>query len=220
MNPKETLDNLIAAINETLPPHTIDTRRALTVHAPWAWAIVAGLKTVENRKQPIRYRGRLYIHVGLKESEAASAWMQSYLAHHAPGFADNPGWALRGGIIGHVDVIGCDVDSTADPFEIPGHYFWRLANPTIIPYERCRGAQGMWRIGDQKKYIELPQGFTVKTSKTGTDEFTAKLYEGPNFVGAFTGGERIESIRAATGLALQIHALPKISFESTCPCCE
>jgi hypothetical protein len=38
--------------------------RALTVKQPWAAAIAAGRKTVENRLWPTRYRGPLAIHAG------------------------------------------------------------------------------------------------------------------------------------------------------------
>ena len=36
--------------------------KALSVCQPWAWAIVCGLKTVENRWRPTRHRGPLVIH--------------------------------------------------------------------------------------------------------------------------------------------------------------
>jgi hypothetical protein len=36
--------------------------KALSVCQPWAWAIVSGLKTVENRSRPTRHRGLLVIH--------------------------------------------------------------------------------------------------------------------------------------------------------------
>lgn len=38
--------------------------RAITVKQPWAWAIAAGHKLVENRSQGTRYRGELLIHAG------------------------------------------------------------------------------------------------------------------------------------------------------------
>jgi hypothetical protein len=38
--------------------------RALTVRQPWAWAIVAGGKTVENRSRNTHYRGLVAVHAG------------------------------------------------------------------------------------------------------------------------------------------------------------
>jgi hypothetical protein len=36
---------------------------ALSVRNPWAWAILAGLKRVENRSWPTNHRGLLVIHI-------------------------------------------------------------------------------------------------------------------------------------------------------------
>lgn len=43
--------------------------RALTVRQPWAWAIAAGFKLVENRSQRTTHRGELAIHAGLTWSD-------------------------------------------------------------------------------------------------------------------------------------------------------
>jgi hypothetical protein len=47
--------------------------RILTVRQPWAWAIIHGGKTVENRVRNIAgdYRGPVLIHVGLRDDDAA-----------------------------------------------------------------------------------------------------------------------------------------------------
>jgi ASCH domain len=36
--------------------------RVLSMKQPWAWAIVSGLKHVENRSWKTPYRGTVYIH--------------------------------------------------------------------------------------------------------------------------------------------------------------
>ena len=38
--------------------------KALTIQQPWAWAIAAGLKRVENRNIRTHYRGQIAIHAG------------------------------------------------------------------------------------------------------------------------------------------------------------
>ncbi|GAA4075654.1 ASCH domain-containing protein [Nocardioides kongjuensis] len=43
--------------------------KALTVQQPWAWAIVHGGKTIENRTQAWKYRGPLAIHAGARLSQ-------------------------------------------------------------------------------------------------------------------------------------------------------
>lgn len=56
--------------------------RALTVRQPWAWAIVHGGKTVENRTRNIAgaYRGPVAIHAGL--TEAAMDTSYAYAVSH------------------------------------------------------------------------------------------------------------------------------------------
>ncbi|MGB6179982.1 MAG: ASCH domain-containing protein [Rhodococcus sp. (in: high G+C Gram-positive bacteria)] len=43
--------------------------KALTVQQPWAWAILHGGKTIENRTQNWNYRGPLAIHAGKRWSD-------------------------------------------------------------------------------------------------------------------------------------------------------
>lgn len=43
--------------------------KALTVQQPWAWAIMHGGKSIENRTQLWTYRGTLAIHAGLSWSD-------------------------------------------------------------------------------------------------------------------------------------------------------
>lgn len=47
--------------------------KALTVQQPWAWAIIHGDKTVENRTQLWKYRGPLAIHAGARWSTRGGA---------------------------------------------------------------------------------------------------------------------------------------------------
>ena len=47
--------------------------KAITVRQPWAWAIVHGGKTIENRALAWSYRGPLAIHAGLRWSERGGA---------------------------------------------------------------------------------------------------------------------------------------------------
>lgn len=56
---------LIRFEREPLPVGPIT---ALTVHQPWAWAIVAGHKPVENRGWRTKHRGWLAIHAALHDA--------------------------------------------------------------------------------------------------------------------------------------------------------
>lgn len=84
--------------------------RILTVRQPWAWAIIHGGKTVENRSANVAggYRGPVAIHAGLQLDDSAfadatlhNAWLRAG-GDSAPG-----GWGIskRGRIIGVVDLV-------------------------------------------------------------------------------------------------------------------
>ncbi len=107
--------------------------KALSVRQPWAWAIVQGLKRIENRSWPTRYRGPLLIHAGL----------------HYDGPRDrlSDGRAIPrdrlefGALVGMVTVAGCyrlEELGGDDPFA-EGPYCWLLeeaiAFPEPIPYK-------------------------------------------------------------------------------------
>jgi hypothetical protein len=49
--------------------------RALTVSQPWAWAIIHGGKTIENRTRLWSYRGPLAVHAGARWSDRG-AWFE------------------------------------------------------------------------------------------------------------------------------------------------
>jgi hypothetical protein len=52
--------------------------RVLTVKQPWAWAIVSGLKRVENRSWATPYRGTIYIHASRQLDTSGMAWFAKH----------------------------------------------------------------------------------------------------------------------------------------------
>jgi hypothetical protein len=64
--------------------------RALTVQQPWAFAIAAGEKTIENRTRGMNYRGLLAIHAGKRFSDRGrlDARVQALLAEERVGESD------------------------------------------------------------------------------------------------------------------------------------
>lgn len=73
--------------------------KAITICQPWAWLIVSGHKTVENRSWPATYRGPLWIHAG-----KSKAWL-----HACDGVPGLPGRKelVYGAVLGRVDLVGC-----------------------------------------------------------------------------------------------------------------
>ena len=51
--------------------------KALSVRQPWAWAIVAGWKPIENRTWATDYRGPLLIHAGRREDPDGFHFLES-----------------------------------------------------------------------------------------------------------------------------------------------
>jgi hypothetical protein len=87
--------------------------KALSIHQPWAWAILHAGKNVENRSWPTRYRGPLLIHASKNratyDQEAKRDWEAIY------------GIALPrleeltfGAVIGAVELVDCQPVSRID----------------------------------------------------------------------------------------------------------
>jgi hypothetical protein len=116
--------------------------RILTVRQPWATLVIRYGKDVENRTWMTDYRGRLWIHAGLRDDD-----VEHYLAV-SDTVAQHPSLraqieADKGHVIGHVDLIDCVNDSTSAWAE-RGAYHWILANPIALAKPvRRRGQQGL-----------------------------------------------------------------------------
>src|SRR5260370_26794605 len=87
--------------------------KALSVCQPWAWAILHGGKTVENRSRPTRHRGPLVIHASRSRRYVGRDY--SVLL---PGL---PRWDQLefGTLVGLVEVVDC----------VPGPWCWMMDNP-------------------------------------------------------------------------------------------
>jgi hypothetical protein len=104
--------------------------KVLTVRQPWASAIIWAGKDVENRSWPTSYRGRLYVHAGMRLED------EDVLPADVP--------VPRGCIIGYVDLVDVMTGSQSRWAE-PGQYHWLLANPVPLPEPLpCKGALGLW----------------------------------------------------------------------------
>lgn len=116
--------------------------RALSVRPHWAWLIVHGHKTVENRSKPTAFRGTLWIHASLPVIADEYALAQVTAEENGvrlPAAAD----LQRGGIIGRVDIVGCCLLSD-NPWHFPGYWAWELANAQTVEFTPCKGALGFF----------------------------------------------------------------------------
>jgi hypothetical protein len=134
------------------PPHAWagvkgQSMKALTIHAPWAWAIAHGGKDVENRTWPTNYRGPLAIHAGL--STASDRSFLHFLAEMGIKL-DLPRDFPRGAILAVadlVDVLELGDDALHDTPWAEGPVCWCLENVRALAKPLpCRGAQGLWTV--------------------------------------------------------------------------
>lgn len=126
--------------------------RAITVRQPWAWAIEAGHKTVENRTRGTNYRGPLAIHAGLGWSERGAADPR-VKAHKGATWVFGAIIALAELEDSHPDTGCCRPWGESQYTEAGGRtrtVLHHLILHDIRPFKTpvpCRGALGLWTPG-------------------------------------------------------------------------
>jgi ASCH domain len=98
---------------------------ALSIRQPWAWAICAGLKDVENRTWSTAYRGLFIVHAGARKPAASDIeWIGEHVGISVP--TQLP----LGALIGQAELRDV-VEGSESPWAFPGHFHWLLANATL-----------------------------------------------------------------------------------------
>lgn len=126
------------------------THKALTVKQPWAWAIVAGGKDVENRSWATKYRGPVLIHAG-KAADADALTcpaMRRALGERGP--------ALPAGfVVGQAVLVGChhadwcwEESGHCSPWAMEDSFHWQLDQRVMFgePFA-AKGKLGLWSMG-------------------------------------------------------------------------
>jgi ASCH domain len=111
--------------------------KTLSVRQPYAWLIVAGFKTIENRTWRTNYRGPLQIHSSQKLDAGEIAKIEA-----AFGIVIDRKALHRGGIVGRVTLADV-VTSSSSPW-FTGPFGWVLKEPRVLPFEPWRGARGLF----------------------------------------------------------------------------
>jgi hypothetical protein len=168
------IDARKAAGAGTTAPPAAPARRypALTVHHPWAWALLHGGKTVENRTWKLGYQGPLWLHAGKTWNKAGessplvqTAWQEhigATLALSRPLGAEDvllgPGSTLicSGAVLALLEVTGCHhADNCASertqelcsPWAARGQYHIEVrviaGLPSPVP---CNGQRKLWAL--------------------------------------------------------------------------
>lgn len=123
----------------------------ISVRQPWAWLIINADKDIENRdwkdyNPGLKVRGRVLIHAskGMTKNEYFDARLFVNTEFHheieIPAFED----LQRGGIIGSVEIVDAVTKSNSPWFFGPKGLV--LRNPQRLPFYRCNGQLGFFRI--------------------------------------------------------------------------
>lgn len=123
---------------------TLANLRAISIHAPFAYAICMGLKDEEYRTQPTKIRGWILIHSS--QSKASDQYFTDYGIDSAI--------IKRGAIIGACKLTDC--------VGTPGDYAYCLTHPILFPQvlEGVRGQQSIFwgvslRAPERQKAFQL-----------------------------------------------------------------
>lgn len=142
----------------------------LSLRQPWAWMVVHGGKRIENRKWSTDYRGPILIHA------AQSMTRNDYVAavlfaktvepklivplyeYFAREDCSTEGCNL-GGVIGRATIVECHTPCITDglfksdcthPWHMDGQFGFALDHVESLPFRKCRGALGLFRINTQE----------------------------------------------------------------------
>jgi len=144
--------------------------KAITLWQPYASAIAAGLKRVETRHWPTRYRGPIAIHAAKRESchgDLPCGWRVRMAEHwarlgHGP---DVWGRLPRGAVVAVARLVDCremdeawiaeqgDAELLHGCWE-SGRWGWVLEGVHAVTPVPCTGAQGLWELGEVTAKVE------------------------------------------------------------------
>lgn len=110
--------------------------KTLSIRQPWAWAIVTGIKDVENRKWNTKVRGNILVHAGLK----VDPYGMKYLASLG---VTVPDLLPLGAIVGRVEIV--DVVTAMDSKYFFGPYGFVLNDAVEFDSPvACKGKLGFF----------------------------------------------------------------------------
>lgn len=128
--------------------------RALSVRAPWWWAILHAGKDIENRTRRHSFRGRVWLHASRwwRESVVDLHFVAAMECHARAGDGrpvDMPDMAMLraagGHIVGSVEIVDCVAGADSPWFFGPVGFVLRDPVPLVQPV-LCKGALGFFPV--------------------------------------------------------------------------
>ncbi|MGD9638356.1 MAG: ASCH domain-containing protein [Alphaproteobacteria bacterium] len=113
--------------------------KALSIRQPWAYLIVNGYKSVENRKWPTKFRGEVLIHAGKNLDLEGLKWIKE---HHPE--INLPKTYQLGGIVGKAKIVDC-VTTSKSPWFF-GTYGFVFENAMPFPFVPYKGQLGFFEV--------------------------------------------------------------------------
>jgi hypothetical protein len=105
------------------------TDNYLSVRQPYAWAIIEGIKDIENRNWSTKIRGRIYIHAGSNKTELGGGF--DYLRQKRVKNIPEEDELIFGALIGCVEIVDC-VESSQSRWHSPKMFGFVLRNPRTL----------------------------------------------------------------------------------------
>lgn len=137
--------------------------KAITVKQPWASLIIEGIKDIENRTWPTKFRGRVLIHAGAtiaKNAVDVISMIDGELARKI-WFDINDKKLPIGAVIGSVEIIDCVINHPSiwsektTQMSPDNSYNWVLANP--IKFPEAIPAKGKLSFWDYPNILAEPE---------------------------------------------------------------
>lgn len=116
----------------------------LSIRQPYAWLIVNGIKPVENRTWPTRFRGRILIHASANYPKGEYAEDRTTYSERF-GIQYPEREAMVGGIVGSATIVDCVQDHPSEWWIGPWGFVLEKprAFDRLIPY---KGALGIFKV--------------------------------------------------------------------------
>lgn len=128
--------------------------KAITIKQPWASLIVEGVKNIENRSWPTKFRGRVLIHAAQKDFDFRNYMTSEYERHYINSIKKP---YITGAIIGSVEIVDCK-KSIDNPNKAWGNlycYHWILEN--AIEFTEPIPAKGRLSFWDYPNILAEPE---------------------------------------------------------------